>query len=156
MNILIWFSEAFSHYFSLFLLRYYSRNHDVFFICGPPRSGTSWISDVLALYHNLPRPKHYRLPILFESVIHTHVVLNPKVYKGVVFVVRDGRNAYLSLYRLIQKEILSNKKSIRRRKYLRAFLDVSSEINTSHNVLVLMKMDANRHTSIFNIYKKRH
>lgn len=151
---LIWFFEAASHYITLWLLKFHSRNNDVIFLCGAPRSGTSWVSDVLSYYFNLPRPKHYRLPILFDAVVHTHVMLNPEKYKKTYFVIRDGRNSYLSYYYMLRKDILSEKNFVKRSHYLKIFKDVKDEANISYNVLVLMKDDMKQHDSIFKSTKK--
>ena len=153
-NRLIWFFEAASHYISLWLLKSHAKNNKVIFLCGAPRSGTSWISDVLSYYYNLPRPKHYRLPILFDSVVHTHKILDPEKYKNTFFVVRDGRNAYLSYYYMIRKALLADGKIVRANHYQQIFKDVADDANTSHNVLALMKDDLKREKSIFKTLKK--
>jgi len=148
MHFITWLFTAVSHYLSLFILRFYSKNKTVIFICGAPRSGTSWVSDVLAFYYNLPRPKHYLLPIMFESVIHTHAILNPRKFKSCFFVIRDGRDSYLSHYYKIRDSILSGKKIFGQKKYLKLFKDPSLSENTSTNVLELMKHDRKRKNSL--------
>jgi hypothetical protein len=143
-----WFFTALSHYLSLFILRFYGKNNQVIFICGAPRSGTSWVSDVIALYYNLPRPKHYLLPVLFDSVIHTHVILDPVKYKNVVYVQRNGLNAYLSWYRAIKNRILHHKKFVGMASFKRAFRDVTDINNTSYNVKKLIEIDNDRRDGI--------
>ncbi len=149
-----WFFTALSHYLSLFILKYYSRKNQVIFICGAPRSGTSWVSDVIALYYNLPRPKHYLLPILFDSVIHTHIILDPTKYKNIVYVQRNGLNAYLSWYRAIKSRILNEKEFVGVTGYKRAFKDVSDDNNTSYNVQKLIEIDNYRREGIAKKLKK--
>ena len=67
------------------------------FVCGYPRSGTTWFNEMLADYLNLPRPNHYIFPIGFAPVIHTH--WNADSYLNDCFYnVRDGRDAVVSAY----------------------------------------------------------
>ncbi|MDA7963549.1 hypothetical protein [Ruegeria sp.] len=47
------------------------RGHSVA-VCGYPRSGTSWISAVLAGYYDLPVPRHYGWPQFYPQVLHGH------------------------------------------------------------------------------------
>ena len=149
-----WFFTALSHYLSLFMLKFYSKNNQVIFICGAPRSGTSWVSDVIALYYNLPRPKHYLLPVLFDSVIHTHVILDPGKYKNVVYVQRNGLNAYLSWYKSIKHRILNHKNFVGVAEYKQAFKDVNDSDNTSYNVKKLIEIDNDRRDGIAKKLKK--
>jgi hypothetical protein len=149
-----WFFKATSHYLTLFILRFYQQKHQVVFVCGSPRSGTSWVSDVLAFYYNLPRPKHYILPVVFESVIHTHQILDIKKYKECFFVIREGKNSFLSQYYMIKKLILQKKNFVGKNFYVKLFKDVSNEDNTSHNVLLLMKEDSKKSNNLFKRNQK--
>ena len=151
---LSWFLKVSSHYITLFILRFYQKKHQVIFVCGSPRSGTSWVSDVLAFYYNLPRPKHFLLPIIFESVVHTHAILNPNSYKECFYVIRDGKNSFLSLYYMIKKRILDKKKFVGHEFYIKLFKDVSKVENTSHNVLLLMKEESKKRDNLFKKNKK--
>lgn len=148
MSRIKWFFTASSHYLTLFFLKFYSKRNQVIFVCGAPRSGTSWVSDVIAIYYNLPRPKHYLLPVLFDSVIHTHVILNSNKYSNVVYVRRNGLDAYLSWYRSIRSRILSDEYFVGIETFRGIFQDVSDSNNTSNNVKKLIEYDNTRREGI--------
>ena len=154
MHRISWFFKGISHYLTIFILKFYQKNHQVIFVCGSPRSGTSWVSDVLAFYYNLPRPKHYVLPLVFESIIHTHSILDPKKYNECFYVIRDGKNSFLSQYYILKKLIMSQKKFVGQDFYIKLFKDVSDEKNTSHNVLLLMKEESKKRDNLFKKNKK--
>ena len=154
MNRIKWFFTAFSHYLTLFFLKFYSKKNQVIFICGAPRSGTSWVSDVVAIYYNLPRPKHYLLPVLFDSVIHTHIILDPTKYKNVIYVRRNGLDAYLSWYRSIRSRILNDKDFVGMDEFKKLFKDVRDSNNTSNNVKKLIEFDNRRRDGIAKKLKK--
>lgn len=143
---LIWLSEGLSHFITVHLLRHLTKQGyaKALFLCGPPRCGTSWISDVLAFYYNLPRPKHYKLPLLFDAVIHTHLIQNYKCVGFSYYVKRNGLDAYLSRYLQLRDDLLSHKKFVGESRYRKEFKDVSLEENISNNVKVLIKMDLSR------------
>lgn len=105
-----WFLKGSSHYFTHIIGNMYAEKLPMYFVCGFPRSGTSWFSEMLAGYLNLPRPKHYYLPIAFPSVVQTHAKPTTKV-KNCFYIYRDGRDVYLSFYFLLLKS-LKNKNHI--------------------------------------------
>jgi hypothetical protein len=65
--------------------------------CGYPKSGTSWLSFLLADYLRLPRPRRYVLPVAMPSVIHAHWRYHKRLSR-VVYLHRDGRDVMVSLY----------------------------------------------------------
>ena len=92
-----WFLKGSAHYFTLKIANKYAKRFPMYFVVGFPRSGTSWLSDLVADYYNLPRPKDYYLPIAFPSVLHTH--WNPRrKMKNTFYIYRDGRDTYTSYY----------------------------------------------------------
>jgi len=62
-----------------------------------PRSGGTWVAEMLADYFQLPFPKYSRFPVACAAVIHTHLWYSPRLPKA-VFVVRDGRDLVVSSY----------------------------------------------------------
>ncbi|MEX0317501.1 MAG: hypothetical protein AB3N21_06105 [Ruegeria sp.] len=66
-------------------------------VCGYPRSGTSWISEVLAAYYGLPVPRHYRWPQLYPQVLHTHDLRLGALFR-VFYLVRPPRALFVSLF----------------------------------------------------------
>ena len=61
-----------------------------------PKSGGSWLSQMLAEALELPNPRN-RLPMLRSSIMHGHY-LKPARMKNVVLVWRDGRDVMVSHY----------------------------------------------------------
>ncbi len=75
----------------------YGQRIPLYFVCGYPRSGTSWMSDMTASYLKLPRPIHYLFPISFPAVIHTHATSSLRL-PNCFLILRDGRDVMVSLY----------------------------------------------------------
>ena len=61
-----------------------------------PKSGGSWVAQMLSDYLNLPFPRN-RFPKLQSSVIHGHYLYSPTI-KNAVVVFRDGRDVMVSFY----------------------------------------------------------
>jgi len=89
--------QGLSHHLTISIGKRYQSKFPMHFVCGFPRSGTTWFSEMLADYLNLPRPRHYILPIGFASVIHTHSEPNAGI-NDCFYVIRDGRDAITSMY----------------------------------------------------------
>ncbi len=62
-----------------------------------PRSGGTWVGEMLADYFQVPFPKYNRLPVACAAVIHTHLWYSARLPKA-VFVARDGRDLAVSSY----------------------------------------------------------
>ena len=61
-----------------------------------PKSGGSWLSQMLGAALDLPNPR-LRLPMLRSSIMHGHYA-NPRGMRDVVLVWRDGRDVTVSQY----------------------------------------------------------
>jgi hypothetical protein len=62
-----------------------------------PKSGGSWLADMLADYFGLERPVQPRFPVLRPVVFHAHWSYTPRL-APVAYLVRDGRDAAISAY----------------------------------------------------------
>ena len=102
-----WFMKGSAHYLTMHIGFRYAKQFPMYFVVGFPRSGTSWLSDLVADYYNLPRPKHYYLPVAFASVLHTHFKPNRR-FKNTFYTHRDGRDAYTSYYFVMLKLVKDN------------------------------------------------
>lgn len=69
----------------------------MWFGAGYPRSGTTWLCQLMAGYLDVPFPRRYRLPVCRPSVIHSHW-LPPARPPHTIYVVRDGRDVLVSRY----------------------------------------------------------
>lgn len=61
-----------------------------------PKSGGSWVSQMLSEYLNVPFPRN-QFPKIQSSVMHGHYLYSPSM-KNVVVVLRDGRDVMVSFY----------------------------------------------------------
>ena len=107
-------ARALSHRITLLIGIRYGYKFPMHFVCGFPRSGTTWFSEMLANYLNLPRPRHYVLPIGFASVIHTHVDSGSNL-NDCFYVIRDGRDCLVSLYFYVLKKLKDDRYAARNR-----------------------------------------
>lgn len=67
----------------------------MYFVVEFPRSGGKWIGKMIADYLGLDMPKGKLLPVAHRSVIHGHYS-NVRI-SNVIYVVRDGRDAVVSM-----------------------------------------------------------
>ena len=67
----------------------------MYFVVEFPRSGGKWIGKMIAEYLGIDMPKGNLLPVMRKSVIHGHYT-NVNI-PNVIYVVRDGRDAVVSM-----------------------------------------------------------
>ena len=84
-----------SHHITFFLAKRFPNAFPLIFVLGYPKSGTSWLCQLIADYLKLPFPQHSILPIGFASVVHGHEAVSTKYRKG-VYIYRDGRDVMVS------------------------------------------------------------
>ena len=75
-----------------------------YYVMEYPKSGGSWLADMIADYLQIPRPVMPVLPIGFPAVLHGHWSYSPK-YRRVFYLHRDGRDVVVSSYFRILQEI---------------------------------------------------
>ena len=96
MNKYRWAISA-SHYVTWFLGKNFPELVPLCFVTGYPKSGTVWVTQMLADYLQIPFPRLSVLPIGCEAVVHGHQAVSPKFRRG-AYVMRDGRDTMVSLY----------------------------------------------------------
>lgn len=66
-------------------------------VLGFPKSGTTWLSQMLADALSLPFARLPVLPVAMPCIVHGHWAYHPKL-TNVTFAVRDGRDVMVSFY----------------------------------------------------------
>ena len=120
MGRLGWFIQGTAHHITMWIGARYGEKFPMHFVCGFPRSGTTWFSEMLADYLNLPRPRHYIFPLGFASIIHTHTQAKHKL-NNCFYVVRDGRDTYVSAYFKLMKALQEDVGYVHYNRYLKLF-----------------------------------
>ncbi len=86
-----------SHYVTLFLGTRCRTSIPIVFVVAYPKCGTTWVTQLVADYLQLPYLRNTLLPVGCPAVVHTHVPVWRSFPRG-VYVLRDGRDALLSQY----------------------------------------------------------
>jgi hypothetical protein len=64
---------------------------------GYPKSGTTWLCNLMSSYLDVPFVRNYRLPVLMPCVVHSHWLPSHRVPRT-IYIVRDGRDVLVSRY----------------------------------------------------------
>jgi hypothetical protein len=73
------------------------RDVDIYPVLGFPKSGTTWLCQMLADALALPFARLPLLPVAMPCVLHGHWSYHPKL-PNVTFAIRDGRDVMVSFY----------------------------------------------------------
>ncbi len=77
--------------------RYWGESFPFYYLAEYPKSGGTWLANMLADYLDIPFPRKTRLPIGFSCILHNHWTYDPKL-RRVVTLYRDGRDVMNSLF----------------------------------------------------------
>jgi hypothetical protein len=77
--------------------RYFGEAFPFYYVMEYPKSGGSWLADMIADYLQIPRPVQPVFPIGFRAVIHGHWSYSPRL-RRVTYLYRDGRDVATSMY----------------------------------------------------------
>jgi hypothetical protein len=141
-----WFLKASSHYVTMWIAYRYAKDFPQYFVVGFPRSGTSWLSEIVADYYNLPRPRHYYLPVAFAAVLHTHFKPNQK-FTNTFYIYRDGRDSYASSYFKSLRLMKEDPGFVRTALYTKLFKGRTEDLSPEdhrENFLAFMKEEYRR------------
>jgi hypothetical protein len=93
-----------SHHATYFLAKRFRRAIPITCVLGYPRSGTVWASQMAADYLQLPLPDLSLFPLGCPAVLHGHQAIE-KHGPPALYVVRDGRDAMVSMYYYLRRMI---------------------------------------------------
>ena len=77
--------------------RHFGELFPFYYVMEYPKSGGSWLSDMIADYLQIPRPVMPVFPVGFTAVLHGHWDYSPR-YRRVFYLYRDGRDVAVSMY----------------------------------------------------------
>lgn len=77
--------------------KHWGEEFPFYYVMEYPKSGGTWLAQMIADYLQIPRPNRPVFPIGFESVIHGHWSYSPRL-RRVFYLVRDGRDVAVSSY----------------------------------------------------------
>lgn len=104
----------------------------MYFMCEYPKSGGTWLGQMLADCLQTPFPKRPAAPIAMPAMVHAHWRYDPKL-KNVVYMVRDGRDVMVSLYfhfvRHVQMQ--SRKRDVALARRLRRLFGPDADLNNT-------------------------
>ena len=97
-----------------------------YYVSEYPRSGGTWLGEMLAAYLKLPLPQQAVAPTFRSSVIHNHWGFSKRL-KRVFYLHRDGRDVCTSMYFFCLRALAHDNAAMR--KYYRAKLPQAVEQN---------------------------
>ena len=95
-----------AHHATFTLGKMFPNSIPLMYVLGYPKSGTTWICQLLAGSLGLPFPQHSILPVGFAAVVHGHEMVSRKYPTG-AYIVRDGRDVAVSSFHHLKGECKS-------------------------------------------------
>jgi len=90
-------AEVLSSRLTRLISAYYGEAFPQYFVSEYPRSGGTWLANMLSDYLRCARPGKSVLPIACRAVLHNHWAYHPRL-RRVVYLMRDGRDVMVSYY----------------------------------------------------------
>ena len=97
MSRIRWNMERASMLATRFVADHWGEQFPFYYVMEFPKSGGSWLADMIADYLQIPRPLMPVFPLGFRCVVHSHWSYSPKLHR-VFYLIRDGRDVAVSGY----------------------------------------------------------
>jgi hypothetical protein len=102
----------------------YGERIGMWFGAGYPKSGTTWLCQLMSSYLDIPFVRNYRLPVLMPAVVHSHWLPSRRL-PPTIYVVRDGRDVLVSRYFFEARAVVAPRNPrggrLRRERFARLF-----------------------------------
>lgn len=94
-----------------FIARHYGTEIGFIYVGGYPKSGTTWLSQLVAHYLDVPYADYNMMPLAFKGVVHNHWSYEPAFDRSIQ-VIRDGRDVMVSLYMMLMSGYLKRREGL--------------------------------------------
>lgn len=114
-QLMLWFKDSVVKPTSRSIFQSYAKRYGaamgLIYVGGYPKSGTTWISKMVAHYLTLPWVGHTHMAFGFPAVVHHHWDYHPTLDHSIL-VLRDGRDVMVSIYMNVIKGYLAVEESL--------------------------------------------
>lgn len=93
------------------IAHYYGTRIGFVYVGGYPKSGTTWLSQMISHYMDIPYVDPYFFPLTFPGVVHNHWIYHPNLDHS-IYIMRDGRDAMVSVYMNLMKNYLQRREQV--------------------------------------------
>lgn len=135
-----------SHHITWWIGRTFKEAVPLVFVTGYPKSGTTWLTQMTADYLQLPFPRYLILPVAFPAVMHGHKTVSPRDPHG-IYLVRDGRDALVSLFFHLHRDISDGDNPTMPRRHRRIFPGLKNKAEVGKNLTAFIKREMRHATA---------
>lgn len=135
-----------SHHITWWIGRTFKDAVPLVFVTGYPKSGTTWLTQMTADYLQLPFPRYLILPVAFPAVMHGHKTVSSRDPHG-IYLVRDGRDALVSLFFHLHRDIPDGDNPKLPFRHRRIFPGLKNKAEAGKNLTAFIKREMRHATA---------